>query len=89
MRNLTRCAVVEAGAWNSWEDSEGCKGGHSVEGHLCGFGRQVQTRTCRRSLGGKYCQDDEGNEMTHDIQFKSVECPIGICPGRKSIFEKF
>ena len=82
MRNLTRCAMIEDGAWAGWEDSEGCKGGQTVGGIQCGFGRQVRRRTCRRTLGGKYCQDDEGKEMKHDDQYKSVECRRGTCPGK-------
>ena len=85
VRNLTRCAMIEDGAWAGWEDSEGCKGGQTVEGIQCGFGRQVRRRICRRTLGGKYCQDDEGNEMKHDVNYKSVECMRGTCPGKIGI----
>ena len=35
VRNLTKCAIIEDSAWTGWEDSE-CKGGHKVEGYLCG-----------------------------------------------------
>ena len=83
VRTLTRCAMIEAGAWTGWEDSEGCKGGQTVEGYLCGSGRQVRRRSCSRPLGGKYCQDEEGNDMTYDVHYKSVECWNRTCPGRK------
>ena len=88
VRNLTKCAIIEDGAWTGWEESE-CKGGQTVEGYICGPGLRVRNRFCRRALGGKYCQDEEGNDMTYDVHFKSDTCWRGTCPGRNKILKMF
>ena len=69
-----------------WKDihQEGCRPMIKVEEYLCGKGFREQNKTCSRTLGGKYCQDEDGNDVAEDIIFRTDMCEANPCPGQVS-----
>ena len=68
---------VKDGEWSDWKDIKGSEACQPVQ---CGHGYKNQKRSCSRSLGGKYCIEN-GNEVTEDVDFKTVPCQTDSCPG--------
>ena len=82
VRNLSLCGEdLKAGHWTQWASLEDCRGLRTVESYSCAHGYQGQSRRCVRELGGRLCQDGEGRDVTENVEFRSVKCFKGPCPG--------
>ena len=83
---MTLCPQTEIkhGQWTDWEIIEKCRGIETVgnSNFTCGFSRTLERKNCERSLGGKYCKDELGNEVVEDLSVKTIPCKERDCPGK-------
>ena len=87
--SVVRCpdTPVRHGEWTDWEIIEDCKGIEKVGASnlTCGDSRTIKRKDCQRSLGGKYCKNDQGEDVPENILVKTVRCQDRKCPGMVNI----
>ena len=84
---LELCGDIKDGTWTSWEtvETEKCFGMRNNGRSTCGPGQNLQRRICSRTLGGKYCKDQEtqtGVLVDSDVMVRTVPCQDVDCPGK-------
>ena len=82
------CGDIKDGTWTSWQTVEKCVGVTNIgsSNFTCGPSRTLERRICSRSLGGKYCLDQEtGVLVLNDVMMKTVPCDDVHCPGKFSL----
>ena len=86
---MTECGDYKDGVWEEeWEDLEPCKSllayCPSQPDLLVGY--KAQQKRCQRSLGGKYCRKETGEqeEMPEGLLFRTKRCRTGQCQGLPS-----
>ena len=82
---LELCGDIKDGTWNDWQTVEKCVGVKNIgsSNYTCGPGQILQRRICSRSLGGKYCEDeDTGVLALNDVMVRTALCQDVVCPGQ-------
>ena len=74
---ITECREYKDGVWGAWEDLEPCKS----LGAYCP--PRPQQKRCQRSLGGKYCRNEE-REVPEGFLFRTEKCEPEQCQGLAS-----
>ena len=88
------CGDIKDGTWSAWAPvaSERCLGVKNIgsSNFTCGPSRTLERRICSRSLGGKYCLDQEtGVLVLNDVMMKTVPCDDVHCPGKISLITSY
>ena len=84
------CGNIKDGTWSAWAPvaTERCVGVKNIgsSNFTCGPSRTLERRICSRSLGGKYCRDQTGEEVLNDEMVRTVPCQDVDCPGNTVLF---
>ena len=91
------CGDIKDGTWSAWAPvaTERCVGVKNIgsSNFTCGPSRTLERRICSRSLGGKHCRDQTGEEVLNDEMVRTVPCQDVDCPGNTVLsimtFNKF
>ena len=67
--------------WGDWKNEKDCNPVETVEDYKCGSGYMEQKKRCDRTLGGKYCRDENGEDVREDILHQTIPCQAYKCPG--------
>ena len=82
------CGDIKDGTWSAWAPvaTERCLGVKNIgsSNFTCGPSRSLERRICSRSLGGKHCRDQTGEEVLHDVMMRTAPCQDVDCPGKNN-----